>query len=182
MANYGQGSAKRHVAWSNDSDFIEGIVRHGGFLSVADRQALQLSKLAHHYYDPKVGKIRYTGKSLLLPDSACPSCPSWLCKFETAHIVQWCFFSVGYQHISLHKTTISGSTLRNLVRRLPNFFGTVVMRQLDLRCSNKANCVSFHALAASLVLQLFAKRKLRPSSLAPKWLVRWIGGKATTSL
>ncbi|CAE7763027.1 unnamed protein product [Symbiodinium sp. CCMP2592] len=69
MANYGQASAKRHVAWSNDADFIEGIVRHGGFLSVADRQAFQLSKLAHHYYDAKVGKIRYTGKSLLLPAS-----------------------------------------------------------------------------------------------------------------
>ena len=65
MANYGQGSAKRHVAWSNDGEFIRGIVATGGFLSVADRQAMGLSKLAVQHYDPRVGKIRYTGSSNL---------------------------------------------------------------------------------------------------------------------
>ena len=61
MGNYGSGTAKRHAAWSNDQDFIGEIAKQGGFLSAADRKALGPSNLSTHYWDPKVGKMRYTG-------------------------------------------------------------------------------------------------------------------------
>ena len=132
MANYGQGSAKRHVAWSNDCEFIDGIVRNGGYLSVADRQALCLNKLAHHYYDPKVGKIRYTGKSLLLPESSCP-----ICLVRQYVVVSCLFHKLNYIKALKYCSSISdirflGSTPPSSERRLLSFSGSVVTKQLSL--------------------------------------------------
>ena len=61
MGCYGGESAKRHVIWSNDKEFIDSIVTSGGFLSHTAKQALAGRALAIHTRDPVTGKKTFTG-------------------------------------------------------------------------------------------------------------------------
>ena len=60
MAKFGALSPKRHIGWSNDEDFIGGLVSSGGYLSEAEKAKLGEHKLAKTVRKA-CGKVTYTG-------------------------------------------------------------------------------------------------------------------------
>ena len=68
MGKFGASTPKRQLGWSNDYDFIDGLVRSGGFLSAAEKQQLADVKLAVTHTN-KHGKSVYTGVKKKLKES-----------------------------------------------------------------------------------------------------------------
>ena len=61
MGKFGALTLKRHVGWSNDFGFMDSLMREGGWVSPAERQAFGNIKLATRGVSKKTGKPTYTG-------------------------------------------------------------------------------------------------------------------------
>ena len=69
MGRFGAGTPKRHVVWSSDEQFVAELVRQGGYLSKAEKDALCGAKTARSYEDPRTGQRRHVGVKKTLKQS-----------------------------------------------------------------------------------------------------------------
>ena len=69
MGKFGGPSPKRHMGFSNDEEFMQQLMDRGGFMSLAERQALGESKLTKK--GSKFGCPAFTGCKKMLKQSQC---------------------------------------------------------------------------------------------------------------
>ena len=69
MGKFGGPSPKRHMGFSNDEEFMQQLMDRGGFMSLAERQALGESKLTKK--GSKFGCRTFTGCKKMLKQSQC---------------------------------------------------------------------------------------------------------------
>ena len=134
MGCFGGESVKRHVVWSNDYEFIDGLIAAGGFLSAAARQALSGRALASHARDPKTGKKTFTGIRKRLKDS----------QSLSLVLAGVCFAN--------HSIQLFASCLVLLVyaqvRRYTRQFGRTVAHYFKTACERDAPCLTFRLASA----------------------------------
>ena len=68
MGKFCGPSPKKHLGWSNDEEFMKGIVARGGFLTTAERDAFGQTKLVTKRSKAD-GSMAFTGVKKLLKQS-----------------------------------------------------------------------------------------------------------------
>lgn len=85
MGKFGASSSKRHVAWSNDEEFIATLIKEGGYMSREEKDMITKAKLAHTWVDPSSGKKKFQGVKKTLKASQ-----TLVCVLSHCVMFEWC--------------------------------------------------------------------------------------------